>query len=36
MHHAIVFNYVEFGIKASYMLDMSRFHKKFIIKFSHR
>jgi len=36
MQHAIVFNYFKFGTKASYMLDMSRFHKTFITKCSHR
>jgi len=29
MHHAIVFNYVECGIKAFHTLDMSQFHKIF-------
>jgi len=37
MHHAIVFNYFEFGTQASDMsVDMSQFHKIFIIKCSHR
>jgi len=37
MHHAIVFNYFEFGTQQSDMsVDMSQFHKIFNIKCSHR
>jgi len=36
MHHAIVFNYCEFGAQSSDMLDMSQFTKISITKCSHR
>jgi len=35
-HHAILFNYFEFGTQASDLLDMSQFHKISIAKCSYR